>query len=49
MLIDAQQSVRRLDLVTLDYIASSAEEMDILPVGVKKRMMIDPSLRTKVQ
>ena len=36
MPIDAQQDERGLGPVTLDYIASSAEKMDILPVGVKK-------------
>ena len=41
MPMDVQQSVRRLDPVILDYTASSVEKMDILPVGVKKRMTIN--------
>jgi len=41
MLIDAQQNVRRLGHVILDYTASSVEKMDILPVGVKKKMIIN--------
>ena len=49
MPIDAQQNVRGLGPVTLDYIVSSAEKTDILPVGVKKRTMIDPSLCAEVQ
>ena len=39
--MDVQQSVRRLDPVTLDYTASSVEKMDTLPVGVKKKMIIN--------
>ena len=46
MPIAVQQSMRGLGPMILDYIASSAEETDILPVGVKKRMMINP--RTKI-
>ena len=42
MLIDVQQSVRRLDPVISDYIASSVEKMDTSAVGVKKRKMISP-------
>ena len=42
MPMDVQQSVRRLDLVILDYVASSVEKMDTLLVGVKKRMIINP-------
>ena len=41
-----QQSVRGLGPMILDYIASGVEETDILLVGVKKRMMINP--RTKI-
>ena len=41
MLIDVQQSVRRLDPVISDYIASSVEKMDTSPVGVKKKMIIN--------
>jgi hypothetical protein len=36
MLIIVQQSVRGFCLVTMDYIASSMEKMDILLVGVQK-------------
>ena len=36
MPIAVHKSVRRLDLVILDYTASSVEKMDTLPVGVKK-------------
>ena len=39
--MDVQQSVRRLDPVTLDYTASSVEKMDTLPVGVKKKIIIN--------
>jgi len=39
--MDVQQSVRRLDPVILDYTASSVEKMDTLPVGVKKKMIIN--------
>ena len=42
MPMDVQQSIRRLDLVILDYVASSVEKMDTLLVGVKKRMIINP-------
>ena len=41
MLIDVQQSVRRLDPVISDYIASSVEKMDTSPVGVKKKIIIN--------
>ena len=41
MPIAVHKSVRRLDLVILDYVASSVEKMDIMPVGVKKRMIIN--------
>ena len=41
MPMDVQQSVRRLDPVILDYTASSVEKMDILPVDVKKKMIIN--------
>ena len=46
MPIDVQESVRKLGHVILDYIASSAEKMDTLLVGVKKRIQIN--LRTKI-
>ena len=36
MLIAVQQSIRRPGPVILDYIVSSVEKMDTLPVGVKK-------------
>ena len=42
MPIDVQQSIRRLGPMILGCIASSVEKTDILPVGVKKRMMINP-------
>ena len=42
MPMDVQQSIRRLDPMILDYIASSMEKLDTLPVGVKRRMMINP-------
>ena len=41
MPMDVQQSVRRLGPVILDYTASSVEKMDTLPVGLKRRMMIN--------
>ena len=41
MPMDVQQSVRRLDPVILDYTAPSVEKMDSLPVGVKKKMIIN--------
>ena len=40
MPIAVHKSVRRLDLVILDYTASSLEKMDTLPVGVKKKKVI---------
>ena len=40
MPMDVQQSVRRNSMI-LDHIASSAEKMDILPVGVKGKMIIN--------
>ena len=39
MPIAVHKSVRRLDPMILDYIASSAEKMDTLPVGVKKMVI----------
>ena len=42
MPIVVPQSIRELGPKMLDYIASSVEKTDILPVGVKKRMMINP-------
>jgi hypothetical protein len=44
MLIIVQQSVRGFCLVTMDYIASSMEEMDILLVGVQNRIVINPRI-----
>ena len=41
MPIAVHKSVRRLDLVILDYTTSSLEKMDTLPVGVKKKMVIN--------
>ena len=41
MPIAVQQSVRGLGSMILDCIASSAEKTDILPVGVKKKMIIN--------
>ena len=41
MPIGVQRSVRELGPVVRDYIASSVEKMDILPVGVKRKMIID--------
>jgi hypothetical protein len=41
MLIIVQQSVRGFYLVTMDYIASSVEKMDILLVGVQKWMIMN--------
>ena len=48
MPMDVQQSVRRLDLVILDYVASSVEKMDTLSVGVKRRMMISPMTKIPI-
>ena len=39
--MDVQQSVRRLDSMILDYTISSVEKMDTLPVGVKRKMIIN--------
>jgi len=41
MPIAVQQSVRGLGPMILDYIASSVEKMDILLVGVKRKMIIN--------
>jgi len=46
MPIDVQQSIKRLDSVILDYTASIAEKMDTLPVGVKKKMVINSMNRS---
>ena len=46
MPMDVQPSVRRLNPMILDYIASSVGKMDTLLVGVKKRIKIN--LRTKI-
>jgi hypothetical protein len=48
MLIIVQQSVRGFFLVTMDYIASSVEKMDILLVGVQKRMVIHPRIEVSI-
>ena len=42
MPMGVQRSVRELGPVMRHYIASSVEKTDILLVGVKKRMMINP-------
>ena len=44
MPIAIQQSIRRPGPVMLDYIASSVEKTDILPVGVKRRLIINPMI-----
>jgi hypothetical protein len=48
MLIIVQQSVRGFCLVMMDYIASSVEKMDILLVGVQKRMIINPRIEVSI-
>jgi hypothetical protein len=48
MLIIVQQSVRGFYLVTMDYIPSSVEKMDILLVGVQKRMIMNPRIEVSV-
>jgi hypothetical protein len=48
MLIIGQQSVRGFCLVMMDYIASSVEKMDILLVGVQKRMVINPRIEVSI-
>jgi hypothetical protein len=48
MLIIVQQSVRGFYLVTIDYIASSVEKMDIVLVGVQKRMIINPRIEVSI-
>jgi hypothetical protein len=48
MLIIGQQSVRGFCLVMLDYIASSVEKMDILLVGMQKRMVINPRIEVSI-
>jgi hypothetical protein len=48
MLIIVQQSVRGFCLVTMDYIASSVDNMDILLVGVQKRMVINPRIKFSI-
>jgi hypothetical protein len=48
MLIIVQQSVRGFYLVMMDYIASSMEKMDILLVGVQKRMVINLRIEVSV-
>jgi hypothetical protein len=48
MLIIVQQSVRGFCLITVDYIASSVEKMDILLVGVQKRMVINPRIEVSI-
>jgi hypothetical protein len=48
MLIIVQQSVRGFFLVMMDHIASSVEKMDILLVGVQKRMIINPRIEVLI-
>jgi hypothetical protein len=48
MLIIVQQSVRGFSLVTMNYIASSMEKMDIFLVGVQKRMIINPRIEVSI-
>jgi hypothetical protein len=48
MPIDVQQSIRGLDPVILDYIASSMEKTDILSVDVKKGMIINPMTQVPI-
>jgi hypothetical protein len=48
MLIIVQQSVRGFCLVMMDHIASSVEKMDILLVGVQKRMIINPRIEVLI-
>jgi hypothetical protein len=48
MLIIDQQSVRGFCLVTMDYIASSVEKMDILLVGMQKRMVMNPRIEVSI-
>jgi hypothetical protein len=48
MLIIVQQSVRGFCLVTIHYIASSVEKMDIVLVGVQKRMIINPRIEVSI-
>jgi hypothetical protein len=48
MLIIVQQSVRGFSLVTMNYIASSMEKMDIFLVGVQNRMIINPRIEVSI-
>jgi hypothetical protein len=48
MLIIVQQSVRGFCLITMDYIASSMEKMDILLVGVQNRIVINPKIEVSI-
>jgi hypothetical protein len=48
MLIIVQQSVRGFCLITMDYIASSVEKMDILVVGVQNRIVINPRIEVSI-
>jgi hypothetical protein len=48
LLIIGQQSVRGFYLVTMDYITSSVEKMDILLDGVQKRMVINPRIEVSI-
>jgi hypothetical protein len=48
MLIIVQPSVRGICLIMMDYIASSVEKMDILLVGVQKRMIINPRIEVLI-
>jgi hypothetical protein len=47
MLIIVQQNVRGFCLFMMDYIASSMEKMDILLVGVQKRLIINPGSKSQ--
>jgi hypothetical protein len=48
MLIIVQKSVRGFCLVMMYYIASSVEKMDILLIGVQKRMIIKPRIEVSI-
>jgi hypothetical protein len=48
MLIIVQQSVRGFCLITMDYIASSVEKVDILVVGVQNRIVINPRIEVSI-
>jgi hypothetical protein len=48
MLIIVQQSVKGFCLVTRDYIASSVEKMNILLVGLQKKIVINPRIEVSI-